>query len=94
MNAVHFVITDLDNTLLNNEKKVSLLNHQAIARLKEQGIYFGLASGRDYQSVFELSKDWGIDSFIDIIIGGNGLQIFQSQSNHLICQNKIPNKVA
>ena len=38
MNAVHFVITDLDNTLLNNEKKVSLLNHQAIARLKEKGI--------------------------------------------------------
>lgn len=94
MNAVQFVITDLDNTLLNNEKKVSLLNHQAIARLKEKGIYFGLASGRDYQSVFELSKDWKIDSFIDIIIGGNGLQIFQPQSNHLICQNKIPNKVA
>ena len=45
MNAVQFVITDLDNTLLNNEKKVSLLNHQTIARLKEKGIYFGCKGG-------------------------------------------------
>lgn len=77
MTRIQFVITDLDNTLLNNEKKVSLLNHQAIEHLKQSGIYFGLASGRDYQSVFALSKDWGIDTFLDVIIGGNGLQIFQ-----------------
>lgn len=55
MTRIQFVITDLDNTLLNNEKKVSLLNHQAIEHLKQSGIYFRLASGRDYQSVFALS---------------------------------------
>lgn len=94
MTRIQFVITDLDNTLLNNEKKVSLLNHQAIEHLKQSGIYFGLASGRDYQSVFALSKDWSIDTFLDVIIGGNGLQIFQPQKAHLICQNKISNTIA
>lgn len=94
MKDIKFVITDLDNTLLNNKKNVSTLNLKAIQQLKEKRIFFGLASGRDYQSVFDLSKEWGIAHFIDIVIGGNGLQIFQPQSNHLICQKKISSNVA
>lgn len=42
MKPVTLVATDLDGTLLNSEKKVSEKNKEAIRRLKEHGILFGV----------------------------------------------------
>lgn len=94
MEDVKFVVTDLDNTLLNHKKQISKQNHLAIKELKEKGIYFGLASGRDYHSVFQCCKEWNIDALTDIIIGCNGVQIYHHENDELTYLNKIPKEVA
>ena len=94
MKNVKFVITDLDNTLLNNKKQISKLNHKAIQQLKENHIFFGLASGRDYESVKTLTKDWHIQDLVDVIIGANGMQIYQMDENILHYQKGISKEIA
>ena len=45
----YLIISDLDNTLLNNKRKISLLSKIYIKKLIKQGHYFILASGIPYQ---------------------------------------------
>ena len=40
------IVTDLDDTLLNSEKKISPIDLQAIMKAQEAGIKFILCSGR------------------------------------------------
>lgn len=72
MEPVTLVITDLDGTLLNSEKKVSEQTRQAIRQLKEHGILFGIASGRPVESGMVLCHDWGLDDSISFLLGMNG----------------------
>ena len=56
---VTLVVTDLDGTLLTSDKNVSEKNKEAIRKLKEHGILFGIASGRPVESGLILaSQDW------------------------------------
>ena len=72
MKPVTLVATDLDGTLLNSEKKVSEKNKEAIRRLKEHGILFGVVSGRPVESGLILCKGWGLEDSISFLIGMNG----------------------
>ena len=46
MEPVTLIATDLDGTFLNSKKQVSDLNREAVSKLKNHGILFGIASGR------------------------------------------------
>lgn len=92
--TIQLIATDLDNTLLNNQKQVSARNKQALQYLKQKHILFGLASGRDWQSVYELLDKWGIHDMVRFIIGTNGGQVYDVQSGQLVIQGKISGALA
>lgn len=76
---VTLVVTDLDGTLLNSEKKVSEKTAQAIRELKNRGILFGIASGRPVESGVILCRDWGIEDSISFLIGMNGGALYDTR---------------
>lgn len=92
--TIQLVATDLDNTFLNNQKQVSLRNKKALQYLKQKHIVFGLASGRDFQSVYDLLDSWGIQDMVRFIIGTNGGQVYDVKTNELIIQGKISGSLA
>ena len=48
---IKMIASDMDDTLLNNERKISPRNLAAIKRALAAGIVFTLATGRMYRSI-------------------------------------------
>lgn len=73
---IKLIVTDLDGTFLNEDKKVSAANKQAIASCRQKGMQFAIASGRPLEPVLELMKEWGIEEHCDYVLAMNGAEIF------------------
>lgn len=69
------IMCDVDGTLLTNQGVVSPLTVEAIKKVREKGIIFGLSTGRDVNSVKTLFKEWGIEGLVDTIVGTGGAEI-------------------
>lgn len=75
------VMCDVDGTLLNKDGVVSKDTVEAIKKIREKGIIFGLSTGRDVHSVKTLLNTWGIDGLVDAIVGTGGAEIYDYQLN-------------
>ena len=73
---IKLVLCDIDGTLVNGKRELTQITKQAIKRLKKQGIYFGLASGRPYQGVIKKIKEGDIEEDVDVLITMNGAQLY------------------
>lgn len=81
MKEVKMILCDIDGTLLNDEKKITPKTLETIAKLKGQGILFGIATGRSPIAVKQLLPDWQVDHYVDILMGFNGSQYFDYALN-------------
>ena len=92
-NTVTLVATDLDGTLLNNKKEVSEINKKAIRDLKQNGIFFGIASGRPVETILKTIEDWGMSKDIGFVMGMNGGAIYdyrlQSKEEYYLLDGEI-----
>ena len=50
---IKLVVADMDGTLLNSEHQVSEQFFELYSRLKEQGVLFAAASGRQFDSIVD-----------------------------------------
>jgi len=66
------LVTDMDYTLLNKEKRVSDRNREALRRAMEKGVHMVVATGRIYTSARIYAKLLGLDT---PIIASNGALI-------------------
>ncbi|MCF0114784.1 MAG: HAD family phosphatase [Erysipelotrichaceae bacterium] len=72
INNVKIILCDLDGTLLNSDKIVTPRTIEAIQKVRDKGILFGIATGRTLAGVRYLVEDWGIKPYCDILMGFNG----------------------
>ena len=72
MKPITLIATDLDGTFLNSKKKVTSLNKEAVSKLKQYGILFGIASGHPVETVRAMLKEWQIEDSVSFIMGMNG----------------------
>lgn len=84
------LFTDLDGTLLNNEKLVSEGNRSAIQRLLDAGHYLVITTGRPVKSAFQVAKDLGLAIPGCFLIAYNGGVIFDYSTEELLLQRTIP----
>lgn len=75
MKNIKLILCDLDGTLLNDEKLVSEYTKNVIQKARDNGILFGLATGRSLYAVDNLIDKWGIREQCDVLLGFNGGQI-------------------
>ena len=73
MMDIRLVMCDLDGTLLTEEKKISLLSRETIAKLKKKGITFGIATGRPTESVLRTLQMEQILPYVDVVVTNNGV---------------------
>lgn len=82
------VITDLDGTLLNNNKQVSLEDMKTLFWLGENNIIRVIATGRNF---FSLNRVLKHNFPIDYLIFSSGAGIFNWKKRQLMHSNYIPN---
>ena len=89
LSTIKLVVADMDGTLLNSRHEVSQRFFELFPRLKEKGIHFAAASGRQYDSIVDKLKP--ISEDISIIAENGGFAIHNSMevvSNPLKPQHK------
>lgn len=66
------IVTDLDDTLLNSEKKISPVDLEAIMKAQEAGVKFILCSGRPTFAMRDLAKEIKAAEYNSYILSFNG----------------------
>lgn len=80
---IKLILADVDGTLLDSRKQCTPRTRNAIAKLKDKGILFGIASGRSPYSVRHLVYDWGIGESTDLIMGFNGAGVLDCRTGEM-----------
>jgi len=88
---IRLIATDLDDTLLNEEWKISEGNARAIRRSLEKGVKVTVATGRMAVSAREYARELGLDI---PIITYHGALIEQSLSREVLYRKAIPSNLA
>ncbi len=84
------IACDLDETLLNRERKVSQKDREAIAKAREKGVKFVLATGRGYTTVQGTLEEVGLkDMAGEYVISFNGAALTENFENRLLYFNGI-----
>lgn len=73
---IKLVVSDVDGTFTSNSKILLKSTYEALKIIKSKNMLFGLCSGRETLSLHNLTKKWGIEEYVDFLIGFGGAQIF------------------
>ena len=82
MNRPKVIVADIDGTLVPRHQELSLDTINTIKKIRNSGIYFGIASGRPKNELAHLLERWkqqGIEN--DLIIASNGTILLDNTSN-------------
>lgn len=72
------IAVDIDDTLLNSEKKITPLTRQALIKAQKQGVKLVVASGRLPYGVRPYAEELGVFKYGGFYMGFNGGAIFNS----------------
>lgn len=86
---IKLIVSDMDGTLLSQKCGISPRNLQAIHMLKDHHIEFAIASGRDYEGVYSIIHQYGIEC--EAILG-NGAQ-FVDQNGQVLMSSYMNKNV-
>lgn len=86
---IQLIATDIDDTLLTEDKKLLPEDQKAILSLQQSGIRFILASGRPTASMKTLADELSLSKFSNFLIGFNGGEIYECATHKLIYQETI-----
>ncbi|MEN3041694.1 MAG: HAD family hydrolase [Fervidobacterium sp.] len=88
---VKLIITDLDGTLLDDDKHVPKENILALKEAMEKGIYVSISTGRNFYSGKRYVEELGIDV---PVIFQNGAFIYQWMEKKIIYQTELESDIA
>lgn len=91
MEQLQCVVCDLDDSLLTSGKTISPRDLETIHRLKAQGVYFFIASGRHFFFARDLADKVGFDM---PVICCNGGHVYDYQNKKTLMAKIIPTQVA
>lgn len=83
MEAIKLILVDIDGTLLNDQLEVTPMTREAILKLREVNIQFGIATGRSPYAVKKLIRLWGIEEAVDVILGFNGSALLDVRNDEM-----------
>lgn len=88
---IKVIICDLDQTLLNSQKKISRNNLKAIQAAQNKGIFVTISSGRIFTMLRTYEKQLGI---IGPLITTNGAVIFDSRDDRVVWSRHIDRQIS
>lgn len=78
MKDLKLVICDIDSTLVDSKRNLMPTTRETIEKLHENGVYFGIASGRPLDELQRYAKIWGLSFEFDFVIGMNGSELWDN----------------
>lgn len=89
LNNIKIVFIDIDGTLVNKRKRVTLKTRKSIKKVVDKGIYVVLVSGRDVLHTIDKSRRALASS---IVISSNGSEIYDYNKQKTIFIDEIKKK--
>ena len=86
------LFTDIDGTLLNDQKELTPKTRNMIDKLTQAGHYMVLASGRPMMSVMEVGEQLGISKNNLFYIGSNGGIVVEAATGRTIMEKRLDMK--
>lgn len=87
--AIKMITTDIDGTLLNNNKQISTHTKEVLQEARRQGIYVVLCSGRPLVGVQEYLSELGLTGNDDYVITFNGAQVQHGTGDRPLIANLL-----
>ncbi len=84
-------ITDLDGTLLDDDKQISSLNIEAINKLRKNNVAFSVFTGRNFYSAYKYMKALDI---VGLVALQNGALIIEMPSRKVINEISLKSSIA
>lgn len=82
MKKIKLVMSDIDGTLINSDHKVSDRTKEAVHKLIESGVEFGIATGRNYESAVGIVEQLELDPKTIPIVSLNGYWVDHPEKNY------------
>lgn len=83
------IVLDLDDTLLNDDHKISQRNKDALMTAQELGVKLVLASGRPTNGMLSIAKELQLDKYGSFILSYNGSKILHADTHEEIFSSTI-----
>jgi len=83
------IATDLDDTLLDTDGKISPLDKESIIKAQEKGIKYVLASGRPTFAMQHLAKELELSKYQSYLISFNGAVIYNCNKKITIFEDAL-----
>lgn len=87
---IKMIATDMDGTLLNSKKQLTQTSIKAISVVKNMGIHFTVASGRQYHNIYNVFKQHKLEENVSFV-AENGTVVFDKDK--LILANKLDSNI-
>ena len=85
------ITSDMDETLLNDNKKITPKTIDAIKKASEAGVHFVPNTGRGFMSIQHNLIDLGLSQKPDeYVISNNGAVIVENKENQILQVNPLP----
>lgn len=78
---IKYIVSDLDGTLIDTKNECDPSVIETLKRIKQMNIRFSLCSGRPIDSVRGMLEGWGLEPYIDDLIGCNGGEVLNLHTN-------------
>lgn len=88
------LFTDLDKTLLNDDKSISKENREAITKMLEEGHYFVLVTGRPIATGKIVVRELEMTMPGCYMIAFNGAVIYDCAADRILVERSLPMEVA
>lgn len=94
MKHIQVIVSDIDGTLLNDEKDLTEITKDTLIEAQEKGYKLILASGRNVTMVMPLAKELRMDEFKGMIIGSNGQQRYDFADDEYFEEGILDSEIA
>lgn len=81
--------TDLDGTLLNDEKEITPKTREVLARITQMGHYLVFISGRPLMSIIEVRKTLPVSDKNLYLVASNGGVIYDAEKSEILRENRL-----
>ncbi len=86
------LVIDYDRTLVDNDKQLLKNTKEQLIKFQENGGTVVIASGRPFSGVKHICQELDMDKYNGYVIGANGAEIVEVNSQQLLQTNKIGNE--
>jgi HAD superfamily hydrolase (TIGR01484 family) len=94
MKHIQVIVSDIDGTLLNDDKDLTEVTRDTLIEAQEKGYKLILASGRNVTMVMPLAKELRMDEFKGMIIGSNGQQRYDFADDEYVEEGVLDSEIA